>query len=273
MTQPGENSAFEDAMRAVAAGDSPEARHRLYAAMAQTRFLVPVEAAGELPAGEIPVSRLGTPVNGPGTHPLAITVCAAGDQQVAVAFTHEDALKSWDENVPWTVMPATEMFAAVLAVGADEVAINPFEPEKKIGLVRPGGRVTHWEMEWLAQGKSPEDQIPDGPADAPQQVLLSTPKEKPPQEFFAALTNAAKKLEVVRALYFAQMTDGQGESKKVIAVEFSEGAAKKAKNSAIEAFSDALQPLLGEDEGVDFFGTSTETGAAIAKTGSRFYGG
>jgi len=125
-------------MRAVATGDSPENRDLLYAAMSQTRFLVPVEAAGELPAEELPSFRLGTPVNGPGTRILAITVCAAGDQQVAPVFTHVDALRSWDENAPWTAMPGAEMFTAVLAAGADEVAINPFEPEKKIGLAHQG---------------------------------------------------------------------------------------------------------------------------------------
>src|SRR5258708_6871284 len=113
MAQSTDNRALEDAMRAVAAGDSPEKRRLLYSAMAQTRFLVPVEATGELPAEEIPSSRLGTPVNGPETRILAITVCAAGDQQVAPVFTHVDALRSWDENVPWTAMPGTDMFAAV----------------------------------------------------------------------------------------------------------------------------------------------------------------
>lgn len=261
-------------MRAVAAGDSPEARHRLYAAMAQTRFLVPVEAAGELPFEEIPSSRLGSPAGGPGSPTLAISVCAAGDQQVAPVFTHVDALRSWDENVPWTVMPGAEMFAASLAAGADEVAINPFEPEKKIGLVRPGGRVTHWEIELLAQGKSPQDEIPQDGSPAPSaQMLLSTPSEKPPEAFFAALTKEAKRMRVIQEMYFCQITNPQGESRKSIAVEFKPEASKKAKDAAIAAFSEALEPMLAEDEIVDFFGTSTEIGKSIAQTGTRFYGG
>ncbi|MBZ5524568.1 MAG: enhanced serine sensitivity protein SseB [Acidobacteriia bacterium] len=270
MTQSNDNRALEDAMRVVAAEDSPEARHQLYAAMAFTRFLVPVEAAGELAAEEISSFRLGKPVKGPETQPLAITVCIAGDQQVAPVFTHVDALKSWDEKVPWTVLTGADMFAVVLAAGADEVAINPFEPEKKIGLVRPGGRVTHWEIEMLAEGRSPESEIT---VDTPQQVLLSTPSQKPPQEFFAALIEAAKKLPVVREMYFCQMSNPQGESRKSIAVEFSPEASKKARDSAIAAFSDVLEPMLGEEEVVDFFGTATEMGEAIAKTGDRFYGG
>jgi len=103
------------------------------------------------------------------------------------------------------------------------------------------------------------------------QVLLSTPSQMPPPEFFGALTGAAKKLPVVRAMYFCQMTGQQDESRKVIAVEFVSDASKKARDSAIAAFSEALEPMLGKEEVVDFFGTSTEVGAEIAKTGSRFY--
>jgi hypothetical protein len=242
--------------------------------MLQTHFLVPVEAVGELPAEEIPSSRLGTPVNGPGTRILAITVCASGDQQVAPVFTHVDALRSWDENVPWTAISGQEMFMAVLAAGADEIAINPFEPEKKIGLVRPGGRVTHWEIEILAEGKSPQDETAGGDKApvATSPALLSTPSQPPPQEFFAALTAVAKKLLSIRAMYFCQITDPQGDSRKAIAVEFSAEASKKMKDSAIAAFSDALEPMLGADEVVDFYGTSTEIGKAIATTGTRFFG-
>src|SRR5258708_9732648 len=144
MTQTTGEQALEDAMWGVANGDTPENRNRLYAAMARRSFLVPLEVAGALPAEEVPRARLGRPIAGPESPELTIVVCEAGDQHVAVAFTHVDALKGWDENVPWIVLKGAERFKAVLETGADEIAVNPFEPEKKIGLLRPGGRVTHW---------------------------------------------------------------------------------------------------------------------------------
>ncbi len=269
-----DNQALEDAMRAVANGDTPENRIRLYAAMARTSFLVPLEAAGALPAEEVPRARLGRPIAGPESPELTIVVCEAGDQHVAVAFTHVDALKGWDENVPWIVLKGAEMFKAVLETGADEIAVNPFEPEKKIGLLRPGGRVTHWEIEDLAEGKSPQDEMNNKPAgmaaEPAQPVMLSMPAQMPRAEFFDALTEGAKKSPVVKAMYFCQMSKG-GPARKVIAVEFAPGAATEAKNAAIDVFREALEPMLGEDEVVDFFGTLNDTGAAIAATGKRFY--
>lgn len=274
MTQMIDNQALEDAMRAVANGDTPENRRILYEAMAHTSFLVPLEAAGALPAEELPRTRLGRPIAGPESPELTIVVCENGDQHVAVAFTHEDALKSWDENVPWIVLKGAEMFKAVLETGADEIVVNPFEPEKNIGLVRPGGRVTHWEIEYLAEGKSPQDEMEDkaaGMAAEPTQpVLLSMPAQMPPPALFDALTAGAKTVPVVRAMYFCQMSQG-AETRKVIAVEFASGAATEAKNAAIDVFREALEPMLGEEEVVDFFGTSNDTGAAIAATGKRFY--
>ena len=274
MTEPTGNQALEDAMRAVANGDSPETRRRLYDAMAQTSFLVPLEAAGALPAEEVPRMRLGQPITGPESPQLTLVVCEAGDQHVAVAFTHVDALKSWDENVPWIVLTGADMFKAVLETGADEIAVNPFEPEKEIGLLRPGGRITHWEIEDLAAGKSPQDEMANKPlgmaAEPAQPVLLSMPAQMPGADFFDALTTGAKKSPVVKTMFFCQMSKG-GQARKVIAVEFEPGASTPTKNAAIDVFRETLEPMLGDEEVVDFFGTSNDTGAAIAATGKRFY--
>jgi len=172
------------------------------------------------------------------------------------------------------VLKGAEMFKAVLETGADEIAVNPYEPDKKIGLLRPGGRVTHWEIEDLAEGKSPQDDMNNKPAgmaaEPTQPVMLSMPAQMPGAEFFDALTEGAKKSPVVKAMYFCQMSKG-GPARKVIAVEFAPGAATEAKNAAIDVFREALEPMLGEDEVVDFFGTLNDTGAAIAATGKRFY--
>ena len=253
-----DNTPLEGAMKAVAAADSPGNRRRLYAAMLETSFLVPTEAAAGGRGSGAP-----------------IVVCAAGEQQVAVAFTHEDALRSWDENVPWIVLQGAELFKKALEAQADEIVINPFEPAKQIGLVRPGGRVKHWEIEALSAGVSPQDQINEpagGIAQSePQQVLLSTPTQMPPREFFDALSGAARKHPVVLALYFCRSTRPDGQSRREIAVGFSHAASSKAKDSAMAAFGEALGPLLGEDEVAGFFGTSTEMGKEIARLGTCFY--
>src|SRR5258708_38227146 len=86
MTQTTDNQALEDAMRAVANGDTPENRIRLYAAMARTSFLVPLEAARPPPAEELPRPRLGRPIAGPGSPEPTTAGSEAAGQQVAGAF-------------------------------------------------------------------------------------------------------------------------------------------------------------------------------------------
>ena len=101
-------------------------------------------------------------------------------QLVAVAFTDEEALRNWNKSIPWIALQGTAFFQAVLGTQAEEIVINPFEPEDPASkMIRPGGRVTRWEFEALAQGLIPQDQ-PDDDADTqpaqPQSVLVTMPK-------------------------------------------------------------------------------------------------
>ena len=77
---------------------------------------------------------------------------------VAVAFTDEEALRNWNKTIPWVALQGTGFFQAVASTEAEEIVINPYEPDNPDSkMIRPGGRVTRWEFEELAEGRIPQE--------------------------------------------------------------------------------------------------------------------
>src|SRR5690242_4645402 len=162
-----ENSPLPAAMLAVAHGDSPETRRVLYESMLKTWFVVPTREA-------VP--------DAAGFHDIQEGIAASFSLEhdsagllVAVAFTDEEALRNWNKTIPWIALQGTGFFQAVASTEVEDIVINPYDsgdPNSK--MIRPGGRVTRWELEALAQGDIPQDQA-DGHAamhDSPQSVLV-----------------------------------------------------------------------------------------------------
>jgi hypothetical protein len=48
---------------------------------------------------------------------------------VAVAFTDEEALRNWQKSIPWIALQGSAFFQAVAGTEAEEIVINPYEPE------------------------------------------------------------------------------------------------------------------------------------------------
>ena len=98
---------------------------------------------------------------------------------VAVAFTDEEALHNWNKSIPWIALQGTAFFQAVASTEAIEIVINPYEPENPDSkMIRPGGRVTRWEFEELAEGRIPQEDSNEQEAE-PQSVLVTMPKQMP----------------------------------------------------------------------------------------------
>ena len=145
------NSPLPAAMLAVAHDDSPQNRQMLYQSMLQTWFVVPTkEAAPDKPGfSAVPANVADS---------LSLEHDSSG-QPVAVAFTDEEALRNWHKTIPWIALQGTAFFQAVASTEAEEIVINPYEPENpESKMIRPGGIVKRWEFEELAEGRIPEKQ-------------------------------------------------------------------------------------------------------------------
>src|SRR5579864_3818235 len=190
-----ENSPLPAAMLAVAHGDSPETRRVLYESMLKTWFLVPTREAAP---------------DAPGFHDVQEGTAASFSLEhdpagllVAVAFTDEEALRNWNKTIPWIALQGTGFFQAVASTEAEEIVINPYELEDPASkMIRPGGRVTRWEFEDLAQGNLPLIQAGDEAEEqAAQSVLVTMPTQMPAAEVFAALGTTASKFVDIVAMY------------------------------------------------------------------------
>src|SRR5689334_25029350 len=207
-----ENSPLPAAMLAVAHGDSVETRRVLYESMIKTWFLVPTRE---------PVT------DTPGFHDVqentASTFSLEHDSAgllVAVAFTDEEALRNWHKTIPWVALQGTAFFQAVASTEAEEIVINPYEPENpESKMIRPGGIVKRWEFEELAEGRIPEGHSGKQVVE-PQSVLVTTPKQMPAPEIFNAIGAVASKFPEIAGMYFGQVIYPDGEPHWTIAVEF-----------------------------------------------------
>jgi hypothetical protein len=256
-------------MLAVAHNDTQENRRILYESMLNTWFLVPTRDAA--------------PADTPGFHDIKADTSQSfslehdpAGMPVLPAFTDEEALRNWNKDILWIALQGTAFFQAVVATETEDIVINPYEIEDPVSkMIRPGGRVTRWEFELLAQGRIPQPELEGNDAEAEegeagvkdsQPVLLSTPSNMPPRELFDALITAAKNIPAVRAMYFSQVTDVHGESRRSVAVDFAPGTND-------EMIAQNLKELgkKAQGESLDFLATSTDLGRAITTTGQKFY--
>ncbi len=252
-------------MLAVAHHDSPENRRALYESMFKTWFLVPTR---EEPSAK------------PGFHDVQQDTAAAFSLEhdsngvlVAVAFTDEEALRNWNKTIPWVALQGTGFFQAVLSTEAEEIVINPFEPEDPDSkMIRPGGRVTRWEFEALAEGRHPSDESTEKQDAAAKSVLVTMPKHMPSAEIFKGLATAAKAFPEVIGMYFAQLIYPTGHPHRALAVEFAPDATYEQIEPAMDALEREAKRLFPRKETTDLFLASSATGQSIASSGEKFYG-
>jgi hypothetical protein len=253
-------------MLAVAHGDSPETRRVLYESMLKTWFVVPTRE---------PVP------DAPGFHDVQENTAAMFSLEhdsagllVAVAFTDEEALRSWHKTIPWIALQGTGFFQAVASTGAEEIVINPYElDDPNSRMIRPGGRVKRWELEELAQGNLPLTPTHHGAnmQAAQQSVLVTMPTQMPAPEVFSAMSAAAGKLPYVVAMYFAQVIYPDGEPHWTVAVEFTSGSSRKHIERAMAALTKEAGVVFPETVAGDLVLASSALGQSITTTGKKFY--
>jgi hypothetical protein len=250
-------------MLAVAHSDTPETRRVLYDSMFETWFLVP--------------TRDPSPDEAPGFHDVREDTAGtfslehdSSGQWVAVAFTDEEALRNWNKIILWIAMHGITFFQAVSSTEAQEIVINPFEPaDPNSKMIRPGGRVTRWEFEALAEGRHPGNS-PEEQAEA-KSVLVSMPKHMPSAEVFMALADAAKAFPQVIAMYFAQLIYPTGHPHKAVAVEFIPDVTDEQIEPAMVALEQEAHRLFPRKETIDLLLAASPLGQSVANTGEKFY--
>jgi hypothetical protein len=257
------NSPLPAAMLAVAHDDSAHNRQTLYQSMLQTWFVVPIrEAVPDKPGfSAVPANVVDS---------LSLEHDSSG-QPVAVAFTDEEALRNWQKTIPWIALQGTAFFQAVASTEAEEIVINPYEPENpESKMIRPGGIVKRWEFEELAEGRIPEGHSGKQVVE-PQSVLVTMPQQMPAPEMFNAIGAAARKLPEIAGMYFGQVIYPDGEPHWTIAVEFAGAPSDKHLNRMMTALVKAAQRIFPRSVSADLLLASTSLGQSIKASGKKIY--
>jgi hypothetical protein len=257
------NSPLLAAMLAVAKGDSPQNRQILYQSMLASWFVVPTREATHDKPGFAAV-----PANVADSFSLEHD---SGGRLVAVAFTDEEALRNWNMNIPWIALQGTAFFQAVANTEAEEIVINPYEPENPDSkMIRPGGIVRRWEFEELAGGKIPEEDSTEQAVES-QSALVTMPKQIPTAEMFSAIGEVAGTFPEIVGMYFGQVTYPDGEPHWTIAVEFAAGMSAKQVKHMMTALVKAARHVFSKSVTADLLPASTVLGQSIKTSGKKFY--
>ena len=250
-------------MLAVAKDDSAQNRQILYQSMLDTWFVAPTREATHDKPGFAAV-----PANVADSFSLEHD--SAG-QLVAVAFTDEEALRNWNTTIPWIALQGTAFFQAVANTEAEEIVINPYEPANpESKMIRPGGRVTRWELEELAQGRIPQEDSNEQQAE-PQTVLVTMPKQMPTPEMFNAIGEVARAFPEIEGMYFGQVIYPDGEPHWTVAVEFAADPPAKLVKPMVAALSQAARRVFPRSVTTDLLPASTALGQSIKTAGRKFY--
>jgi hypothetical protein len=250
-------------MLAVAKDDSPQNRQKLYQSMLNAWFIVPTrEPVPDKPGfSTVPANVVDS---------FSLEHDSAG-QVVAVAFTDEEALRNWNMSVPWVALQGIAFFQAVANTEAEEIVINPYEPENPGSkMIRPGGRVTRWEFEELAAGHLPQ-QDSNGQEAESQSVLVTMPKQMPTEEMLNAIGEAARAFPEIAGMYFGQVIYPDGEPHWTVAVEWAADPAAKLMKPMMAALVKAARHVFPRSVTTDLLPASTALGESIKALGKKFY--
>ena len=250
-------------MLAVAKEDLPQNRQILYQSMLETWFVVPTREETQDKPGFSAV-----PANVADSFSLEHN---SEGQLVAVAFTDEEALRNWNLSIPWIALQGTAFFQAVASTDAEEIVINPYEPENPDSkMIRPGGIVMRWEFEELAEGRIPQHDSNDQQSE-PQSVLVTMPKQMPTPEMFNAMGKVAGTFPEIAGMYFGQVTYPDGEPHWTVAVEFAAGTSVKQVKHMMAALVKAARHVFPKSMTADLLPASTALGQSIKRNGRKFY--
>ena len=149
--------------------------------------------------------------------------------------------------------------------------INPYEPENPDSkMIRPGGRVTRWEFEELAEGRIPQEDSNEQEAE-PQSVLVTMPKQMPTPEMFNAIGKVAGSFSEIAGMYFGQVIYPDGEPHWTIAVEFYANPPAKLVKHIMASLVEVARRVFPKSVTTDLVPASTALGQSIKTTGRKFY--
>jgi hypothetical protein len=262
------NPVLVRAMHDIALNENPENRKKVYEALLGSMLLVPVP--------EIPADLSGL---GPGLHTATSKtqiqlrrVIDRNQIPITTAFTDLEALKNWDPNTPYLGLNAPDLFRLVMGTDIQEVAINPFDPVRK--MIRAGGRVTRAELELLANRVVPgsaESKTVQFQLRANEKVLIGRPASPPSPAVEELLRSTAAAFAAIAELYVFQMATQAGPSHTVIGISLGEDVSREQQDEIARSLGASVQAELKGGQSLDFMFLRGAMREQIRKLGALIF--
>ena len=256
------------AMHDIALNENPENRKKVYEALLGSMLLVPVP--------EIPADLSGL---GPGLHTATSKtqiqlrrVIDRNQIPITTAFTDLEALKNWDPNTPYLGLNAPDLFRLVMGTDIQEVAINPFDPVRK--MIRAGGRVTRAELELLANRVVPgsaESKTVQFQLRANEKVLIGRPASPPSPAVEELLRSTAAAFAAIAELYVFQMATQAGPSHTVIGISLGEDVSREQQDEIARSLGASVQAERKGGQSLDFMFLRGAMREQIRKLGALIF--
>jgi type III secretion system (T3SS) SseB-like protein len=238
VSEPAGAQALLGAIRAVAERDEPDTRERFYAALLDSRILLPTPddgAPAAAAAGDGRVRFFTTPPGEDGSWKI-------------LAFTDEGALSAWrPEGARHLELDARALFALAVSTPTAGILLNVAGPA--------GGELTRREFATLAEGAIPA--AAEGPTEEVllhegEEVLVTAPAKPPGEAFLGVLRMALEEAGPVRAAWLADVAFGAGERHPAVGVALDPTPGDDELRGLFDGVMARIQPLLGHGRYVDF---------------------
>lgn len=258
-----ENAELVEAMTIVGEAGTAESWKRVYRLLIDSQLCIPVFGVPEL-------AKAG-PGGGKAFNLSVVRLKDSQGKAVTLAFTDEEALRHWRSDIRAVRIPGREFFGMIKQTDVSGVLLNFHDPGQS--ALRPGGRLTRFEIEALAQGVVPGRPDETGrvemtvSGDATIQVsVVSAP---PSQKVLDALCAAARAISEIKQLYLVELTFEGEQPHNVIGIELLQPVARDRWKEITKSLAGSIHRLLHGRSFLEFVRVEGALGGAIQRKGKE----
>lgn len=257
-----ENAELIQAMAVAGETGSAESWKRAYRLLMESRLCIPVLGVPEL-------AKSGPDGEGKAFNISVVRLKDSQGHPVTLAFTDEEALRHWRPELRAVRIPGREFFRMIKQTDVSGVLINFHDPEQT--TLRPGGRLTRFEIEALAQGIVPGRPDASGRVEmtvsADSTIEVNGVSQPPAQQVLDALCSTARTILDIKELYLVELTFEGEEPHNVIGVEFFEPVFHDRWQAITKSLAESVNKLLEARSFLEFVRVEGALGGAIQRKG------
>jgi len=259
-----ENAELIQAMTVAGETGTAESWKRAYRLLMDSRLCIPVMGVPELAAS-------GPAGAGKAFNIAVVRLKDSQGKAVTLAFTDEEALRHWRPEIRAVRIPGREFFGMIKQTDVSGVLLNFHDPGQS--PLRPGGRLTRFEIEALAQGIVPGRPDETGRVEmtvsGDATIQVNVVSEPPPQPVLDALCAAAPAIPEIKQLYLVELTFEGEEPHNVIGIELLQPVLRERWQAITKSLAESIHNLLEGRSFLEFVRVEGALGGAIQRKGKE----